>query len=83
MEKIYNISNLQFENDLMIINVDNTLYEIRIKEASEKLFYASDSAKNDYKISPSGYGIHWFQIDEDLSINGLIRIAKKVPDTKI
>ncbi len=26
-----------------------------------------------YRISPSGYGIHWPLIDEDLSINGILR----------
>jgi len=28
-----------------------------------------------YKISPSGYGIHWPLIDEDLAINALLKIA--------
>nr|WP_253276482.1 DUF2442 domain-containing protein [Synechococcus sp. PCC 6312] len=30
-----------------------------------------------YQVSPAGYGIHWPLIDEDLSINGLLRIAQK------
>ena len=77
MDKIYNVSDIHFDNDFMIIKVDNILYKIKISEASDKLVKASDSVKSDFKISPSGYGIHWNQIDEDLSINGLIRIAKK------
>ena len=77
MDKIYNVSDIHFDNDFMIIKVDNILYKIKISEASDKLGKASDSVKNDFKVSPSGYGIHWNQIDEDLSINGLIRIAKK------
>ena len=31
-----------------------------------------------FKVSPSGYGIHWPLIDEDLSFNGLIKIAEVV-----
>ncbi|HEY7557857.1 MAG TPA: DUF2442 domain-containing protein [Candidatus Binatia bacterium] len=25
--------------------------------------------------SPSGYGIHWLELDEDLSIDGMIKAA--------
>ncbi|MBX7175313.1 MAG: DUF2442 domain-containing protein [Saprospiraceae bacterium] len=32
--------------------------------------YASDADRRDYQLSPSGYGIHWPKLDEDLSING-------------
>ncbi|MCH7754431.1 DUF2442 domain-containing protein [candidate division KSB1 bacterium] len=41
---------------------------------SEKLANASDIEENKYEISPSGYGIHWPLIDEDLSIDGLLGI---------
>jgi hypothetical protein len=36
---------------------------------------ATEAERNFYKISPSGYGIHWPAIDEDLSIKGLINLA--------
>jgi hypothetical protein len=77
MDKFYNISDVKFEKDYMFIKVDSVLYKIEICEASDKLAKANDQIRNDYKISPSGYGIHWKQLDEDLSINGLISIAKK------
>lgn len=76
MDRFYKISDLHFENDFMVIKVDNIIYTIRISDASKKLLSASEQIRNDFKISPSGYGIHWKQLDEDLSINGLIRIAK-------
>ncbi|MGC8712040.1 MAG: DUF2442 domain-containing protein [Leptodesmis sp.] len=28
-----------------------------------------------YRIASSGYGVHWPMLDEDLSINGLLRVA--------
>ena len=77
MDKFYNITDLQFDKDYMLFKVDNVLYKIEIREVSDKLAKANEQIRNDYKISPSGYGIHWKQLDEDLSINGLIRIAKK------
>jgi hypothetical protein len=76
MDKVYNISDIHFENDFMIIKVDNLLLTVRLVEASAKLAKASDSERKDFKISPSGYGIHWNRLDEDLSINGLMQIAK-------
>ena len=42
---------------------------------SPKLKFASADERNFYKISPSGYGIHWPLIDEDLSINALLKFA--------
>jgi len=76
MDKFYNITDVQFTNEFMYFKVDNLQYTIVVSEVSAKLAEASDTIRNDFKISPSGYGIHWNQIDEDLSINGLLRIAK-------
>lgn len=76
MEKAYNIKNISFESDYMIITIDNQTVKLRLKDISERLFKASEKERNDYKISPSGYGIHWQSIDEDLSINGLLNSSK-------
>jgi hypothetical protein len=78
MNKIYNISDIHFDNDYLIIKVDNSILKVRISDASNKLAKASDIDRNDFKVSPSGYGIHWNRLDEDLSINGLLKLAKTV-----
>jgi len=78
MDKIYNISDIQFDHDYLIIKVDNSILKVRISDASNKLAKASDLDRNDYKVSPSGYGIHWNRLDEDLSINGLLKLARSV-----
>jgi hypothetical protein len=39
--------------------------------------------RNNFEVSPSGYGIHWPLIDEDLSIDGLIGIVHTPPDKVI
>lgn len=75
MDKFYNISELNFDKDFMFFKLDGQIYKIKICDASNKLANASDQVRNDFSITPSGYGIHWQQLDEDLSINGLIRIA--------
>ena len=66
------ISDVQFEGELIIIRSGQQTYKWKVSEISKKLSQASESVRNDFKISPSGYGIHWPQIDEDLSFSGLL-----------
>src|ERR1017187_3589912 len=73
MTTFHKISDIRFDQTFMVLNIDNQTYKINLSEVSHKLEEASDDVRNNFKISPSGYGIHWPQIDEDLSINGLIR----------
>jgi hypothetical protein len=40
-----------------------------------KLLHASAAQRAAWKISGGGYGIHWEEIDEDLSSEGLLRGA--------
>jgi hypothetical protein len=40
-----------------------------------RLLNATDEQRNNWKISGGGYGIHWPDIDEDLSTEGLLRGA--------
>jgi hypothetical protein len=40
-----------------------------------RLLNASKDQRNDWQISGGGYGIHWEEIDEDLSTEGLLRGA--------
>ncbi|HBR57181.1 MAG TPA: DUF2442 domain-containing protein [Blastocatellia bacterium] len=40
-----------------------------------RLLHATEEQRKNWKIAGSGYGIHWEEIDEDLSIEGLLRGA--------
>ena len=40
-----------------------------------KLFEATPDERRNWKISGAGYGIHWPDVDEDLSTEGLLRGA--------
>jgi len=57
------------------LRVDGKLYRIPIDLASSKLANANDIERNLFKVSPSGYGVHWALIDEDLSIDFLLKQA--------
>ena len=74
MEKAYNISDLRFEKGYMVLVADSQVIKLKLKDISNKLWKASEPELNDFKISPSGYGIHWNQLDEDLSVNGLLKL---------
>jgi hypothetical protein len=40
-----------------------------------RLLNATEEQRNSWEISGGGYGIHWDEIDEDLSTEGLLRGA--------
>lgn len=75
MNKIHNISNVHFEDEYFILNIDGETKKYPVDRISQILQNASDTDRNKYEISPSGYGIHWPQLDEDLSIDGLLKYA--------
>jgi hypothetical protein len=73
MTRAYTIREIKFEGNYMMLVIDNQLIRVNLAEISEKLAHATPGERNDYKISPSGYGIHWNLLDEDLSVNGLLK----------
>ncbi len=40
-----------------------------------RLKAASPAQREEWESSAAGYGIHWPQIDEDLSVRGLLRVS--------
>jgi hypothetical protein len=72
----HKIDELTFDNNSMFLKVDGRIFTIPLDKASKKLSFADEIQRGLYKISPSGYGIHWPLIDEDLSIDYLIKLAK-------
>ncbi len=68
-DKIISVS---FNDEIILISTDKGKYQWKISDVSQRLFKASDSDRNNFRVSPSGYGIHWPSIDEDLSIEGLL-----------
>ena len=43
---------------------------------SDRLAHANTRERLEAKLSPGGYGIHWPLLDEDLSVQGLARLAE-------
>jgi hypothetical protein len=61
--------------DLMLV-VLNSGGILRLKLSDQpKLKKASKAKLNDWRLIANGIGIHWNQLDEDLSIKGMIQQA--------
>lgn len=74
MDKAHEVGQVSFRGNRMRLSVDGREHEIDVSEHSRKLANASPEQKRHFVISPSGYGIHWPDLDEDLSVDGLIGI---------
>jgi len=43
---------------------------------SPRLARASEAERDDWRLIADGEGIHWPRVDEDLSVEGLLRLAQ-------
>ena len=78
MKKIHKVENIRFSGSQMKIRVDGREKNVNLTKVSRKLLKASIKEKECYEISPSGYGIYWSMIDEDLSVDSLIGIKHRI-----
>jgi hypothetical protein len=76
MIAVYNIQDISFEHNSIILKIDGKPIQISLDKISKKLKSANEIQRNFYKISPSGYGIHWPLIDEDLSVEAIIKSSQ-------
>jgi hypothetical protein len=62
--------------EALIVITETGTVSIRWEKCSERLARASVVERSRAELSPSGYGIHWPLIDEDLAVGPLLRVAK-------
>lgn len=72
----HSIINIKIDAEFISLELEDMSIKVSLAKVSQKLRMASDFERNFYKISPSGYGIHWPLIDEDLSIASLIKFQE-------
>ena len=81
MPKFHEIQRLAFEGPTLVLEVDGQSYRLSVAAVSPRLAAATEAQRNFFRISASGYGVHWPALDEDLAVDGLIRAAGGVPTT--
>jgi hypothetical protein len=69
----HSVEGLHFEGEEMLITIDGQALHLPLSQISQRLLNASPSQRQRFEISTSGYGIHWPEVDEDLSVEGLLR----------
>lgn len=74
MKKHHQIEDVRIEKGILSLVIDGICIERSLKSVSGLLERAKEEEQNEFDISPSGYGIYWPLIDEDISIDGLLGI---------
>jgi hypothetical protein len=74
---LHDVERIEFEGDTMVLHIDGRLCRVPLLAASRRLAEAAEEQRRHYAVSPSGYGVHWPDLDEDLSIDGLLRVAER------
>jgi len=62
-----------FSNDMLFVRLDDGREIGTPLEWFPKLRDASDLDRKNWRFIGKGIGIHWEKIDEDISINGLLK----------
>ena len=72
MDKAHKVETIRLSGTTLTLTVDGNQYRVDLAGQSERLARATQQQRENFELSPSGYGIHWPDVDEDLSIDGLI-----------
>ncbi len=78
MNKIHDVQSIRTDRIYLYLTVDGKSYRIRWEDCSAKLAQATDEQRQTVDVAPSGYGIHWPEIDEDLAITPLLQAARSL-----
>lgn len=69
------VASVDFSEDFLIVGLkDGRQISVPI-EWYPRLAHASEAERAHWEVSGGGYGIHWPDVDEDLSTEGLLRGA--------
>ena len=82
MDKAHEVGGVSFRGTTMFLRVDGRDYEVDISSQSQRLASATPTQRQNFVVSPTGYGIHWPDLDEDLSVDGLIGVKHRPPSEK-
>jgi hypothetical protein len=72
MDKAHDIHKVTVSGCFLHIEVAGKSYKIDLARQSHRLARATQAQRQQIEVSPSGYGLHWPAVDEDLSVDGLI-----------
>jgi hypothetical protein len=69
------VKNVRIDDDLLSVDlIDGRTISVPLSWYS-RLFHATKEQLSNWEVAGGGYGIHWPELDEDLSTEGLLRGA--------
>jgi hypothetical protein len=74
MSKHHEIEEVTVSHWVLAAVVDGKPLSVDLRTLSSLLERANDDELEIFEVSPSGYGIHWPCVDEDISIDGLLGV---------
>lgn len=74
--KVHTVQSVRAGNHFLYLAVDGETRRIRWEDCSPRLAEATGPQRRFFDVSPSGYGIHWPEVDEDLAISPLLKRAE-------
>ena len=66
------VRDARVEGTTMYLVVDGVPHAFDLPRRSRRLASATPEQLANFEIAASGYGIHWPDVDEDITIDGLI-----------
>ena len=79
VNKYHQIENVKIEKGILSLVIDGNSVKHNLKGVSSLLASAKEKEQNEFEISPSGYGLYWPLIDEDVSIDALLGVVHNSP----
>lgn len=77
MKRHHQVENVHVENGVLYLTVDGNSIQCDLKNISPVLAAAREEELKELAVSPSGYGVHWPLLDEDISVDGLLGVVHK------
>lgn len=78
------ISAVELDDRVADVRVTDDALEVRLRDGRKvsaplawfpRLVAATPAQRANWKAAAAGHGIHWPEIDEDLSVAGLLRVS--------
>jgi hypothetical protein len=79
MAELRNIKDVRIVGKLLTARIDGVEYTFDLSRHSKRLANATAEQCANVDFAPTDFGIHWPDVDEDLSIDGMIRDEQTFP----
>ncbi len=79
MNEAHRVETIAVKGTHLHIVVDGVAYDIDLVAQSARLGSGTEAQLKNIEVSPAGYGLYWPDLDEDLSIDGLIGVVHESP----